>query len=175
MDQCTCAGYNGGLEKRKCVTCFHPPGKHENLSKARSISSFALPSISSTKVDSGMVTFSVGPKSTYPQTGCKEDDDFNMSQQQDYMCRQKHVDMSQNISLADIWDADDDGNTETTESGSSQWPISIHQRKPLTLSNQQSPFSPAVPLLVSNLHSSDSSTVLDDISDSGQDSKLYSA
>ena len=28
---CFCEGYDGGPEKKKCVGCDHPPGKHTNL------------------------------------------------------------------------------------------------------------------------------------------------
>ena len=29
---CRCTGYDGGVEMKKCTNCFHPPGKHKNLS-----------------------------------------------------------------------------------------------------------------------------------------------
>ena len=31
--ECACTGYYGGEEKKKCIKCFHPPGKHKNLSE----------------------------------------------------------------------------------------------------------------------------------------------
>ena len=30
--ECACTYYNGGVEKKKCIKCSHPPGKHKNLS-----------------------------------------------------------------------------------------------------------------------------------------------
>ena len=30
-DDCRCEQYDGGMEKKKCVSCEHPPGRHENL------------------------------------------------------------------------------------------------------------------------------------------------
>ena len=28
---CPCTGYDGGAEKKRCIKCGHPPGKHHNL------------------------------------------------------------------------------------------------------------------------------------------------
>ena len=30
--ECSCPGYDGRVEMKKCTKCFHPPGKHKNLS-----------------------------------------------------------------------------------------------------------------------------------------------
>ena len=29
--ECPCIGYDGGEEMKKCIKCFHPPGKHKNI------------------------------------------------------------------------------------------------------------------------------------------------
>lgn len=31
MPSCTCDGYDGGSELKKCVNCAHPPGRHQNM------------------------------------------------------------------------------------------------------------------------------------------------
>ena len=36
---CACDGYSGGSEKKKCIGCGHPPGRHQNLSTSSSVSS----------------------------------------------------------------------------------------------------------------------------------------
>ena len=167
--RCTCDGYDGGLKMRRCIKCQHPPGKHENLSKSKSKSS--SPSLSSTKEDTGMVTFSVGPKSI-----CKEDD-LVMSHEQNYMGCQK--DDTSEFSLRDFsvpLDADGDCyNTVVTKSDSSQQQIFSPLIKSLTL--QQSPVSNFQAAPLPSLYPSYSSPSVDqsDIFDTDQDSELYSS
>ena len=38
---CSCIGYDGGVEMKKCTKCLHPPGKHTNLSNAGGVGSSA--------------------------------------------------------------------------------------------------------------------------------------
>ncbi len=32
-EKCSCNKYDGGKDRKKCVSCNHPPGKHSNLDK----------------------------------------------------------------------------------------------------------------------------------------------
>ena len=106
---CACDGYDGGSEKKKCVACGHPPGKHQNLSTSSSVngSSSGVSSISalsppSTFCDGGMTFYSSSSDSAvfapspvyqcrYP--GCQKESYFNPNTgaQSDYC--QQHIQM----------------------------------------------------------------------------------
>lgn len=51
---CSCDGYDGGSELKKCVKCAHPPGKHQNMTQASGSSAVgsavAMPTSSVTSV-----------------------------------------------------------------------------------------------------------------------------
>ena len=46
--ECTCTGYDGGIEMKKCIRCLHPPGKHKNLSSGNAGSAAGSTSYAST-------------------------------------------------------------------------------------------------------------------------------
>ena len=106
---CACDGYDGGSEKKRCVACGHPPGKHQNLSTSSSVSgsSSGVSSISALSPPSTSMGFCDGsdsagftPSSMYQcrYPGCQKESDFepNTGVQSDY-CH-KHIQYIQMLS-----------------------------------------------------------------------------
>lgn len=90
IPSCTCDEYDGGSDKKKCVKCTHPPGRHRNLNtstgSSMSASSQSMSSIASTISFSPPVSDGVGPSdssvfmtSAYPCSypGCTEETSFD--------------------------------------------------------------------------------------------------
>lgn len=76
---CGCGGYDGGSAGRRCTSCGHPPGRHQNLSMPPGQSTISAPSAS----------FSISPKCQYP--GCTNDVLYDMNTNQEYLYCQSHV------------------------------------------------------------------------------------
>ena len=133
---CACDGYDGGSEKKKCVACGHPPGKHQNLSTSSSvsgsssgvssISALSPPSTSTGLCDGGMTFYSSNSDSAvfapspvyqcrYP--GCQKESDFepNTGAQSDYC--QQHIQYIQMLSQQQ------DGYNAFTTPRNPQWSI----------------------------------------------------
>ena len=125
---CACDGYDGGSEKKKCVACGHPPGKHQNLSTSSSVSrpSSGVSSISALSPPSTSMGFCDGSDSAvftpspmyqcrYP--GCQKESAFepNTGVQSDY-CHQ-HIQYIQMLSQQQ------DGYNAFTTPQTPQWSI----------------------------------------------------
>ena len=42
---CECLNYNRGDTGRKCATCSHPPGRHQNLSLVKGLFYYVFPNV----------------------------------------------------------------------------------------------------------------------------------
>ena len=90
---CACDGYDGGFEKKKCIACGHPPGKHSaaNLSTSSSVSlsssgvsstsAFSPPGPSSSICDGGLGygNSAVFMSSVCQYPGCQKESDFDLN------------------------------------------------------------------------------------------------
>lgn len=96
---CVCDGYKGGSEKKKCIRCGHPPGKHMNFSTNSSVTSCSLGVSSISALSSPASAFNDSRTSfiipfdyqcRYP--GCQKDTDFdpNTGAQKAQYC-QEHI------------------------------------------------------------------------------------
>lgn len=84
---CACDGYNGGSEKKRCIGCGHPPGKHRaaNFSTSSSVSSSSgVSSISALSPPSSICDGGLGysDSAVFMSTGCQfpgcqRDSDFD--------------------------------------------------------------------------------------------------
>ena len=79
---CGCDGYDGGLEKKKCIGCGHPPGKHANLSTPSSSSS------GMTSVRSPIVSISSSSK-CQSQFDCQMEVEFDSKTDDQKVCYQE--------------------------------------------------------------------------------------
>ena len=108
---CVCNGYDGGSEKKKCIACTHPPGKHQNLStSSSSVSSLSISSMSTaspTGLFVGEMTCSIDSDSSifmspmayqcqYPDCQKESAFDPNTGAQNEY-CH-KHIQYTQMLS-----------------------------------------------------------------------------
>ena len=118
MPSCTCDGYDGGSELKKCVKCTHPPGRHQNMSTGVSslrssivtspdlsppptpIEDVSIPPAASVEValpnsssaDSTVLVSPVMPVYQCDYPGCVEETRFdpNTGEQQSVYCDEHH-------------------------------------------------------------------------------------
>lgn len=107
---CGCGAYDGGSAKKKCVSCGHPPGKHQNLSSApsnlgASLSSVSLSSSSSNPLAGSAVSFTVGVPNC-PVSGCTNNVFFDVNTSQEYPCCRDHVSLALSGQLLSPSDSD---------------------------------------------------------------------
>ena len=138
---CQCTGYNGGSEKKKCVYCSHPPGKHQNMSTPGSIgsslsshgssTSFFSPSSLTTAgraspgADCTDLTISPVYQCAYP--GCVEEtpfDPYTGDQQRPY-CDQHFIEAAQSYAQLQQSLA---ANSAPTQSSNQQFQPRFQQR-----------------------------------------------
>ena len=134
---CMCDGYDGGSEKKKCIACGHPPGKHQNLSTSSFVSSSSgVSSISalsppSVLFDGGMTYSSdsdsavfIPPMYRCQYPGCQKESAFdpNTGAQNEYCL--EHIQYTQMLQQASYnafttprWSV---GNTDSSDIASSQ-------------------------------------------------------
>ena len=100
LPSCTCDGYDGGSEMKRCVHCQHPPGKHQNLSTSTSASTSSVgssisSSLSATSTPSLTTTDSVFMSPVYQccHPGCVEETPFdpNTGEQLSPYCDQHYT------------------------------------------------------------------------------------
>ena len=75
---CACDGYDGGSEKKRCIGCGHPPGKHVNVSTSL-VGSTPLVSSSNTAAASNSSTGHSDwaiPKYQCQYPGCQKESDL---------------------------------------------------------------------------------------------------
>jgi hypothetical protein len=132
---CACDGYDGGSEKKKCVACGHPPGKHQNLSTSSSVSSssgvssisaLSPPSTSTGFFDGGMTyssnsdsaVFTPNPVYQCRYSGCQKESAFdpNTGAQNEY-CHEHNIQYIQMLSRQQ------DGYNPFTTPRTPQWSI----------------------------------------------------
>lgn len=86
---CSCDGYDGGSEKRKCIRCTHPPGKHKNVnssSASNQSSRVFAPSPPLSNGSEGNPASVFVPKCLF--RGCTEERDFDPNTGDDkHYCR----------------------------------------------------------------------------------------
>ena len=124
---CACDGYDGGSEKKRCIGCGHPPGKHANVSTSLVGST---PLLSSSGVSSNTAAASNSSTShsdwaipTYSEYQCQYPDcqkesafDPNTGAQNEY-CHE-HIQYTQMLQQASYeWSV---GNTDSSDLASSE-------------------------------------------------------
>lgn len=109
---CTgCSGYDGGLERKRCIHCSHPPAKHFNMDASPSRPSLtpALqvtpnPPSSGDNVTGSfagqIVGFSVlGPQCLY--VGCHQEGYFDMNTTEQFLFCEDHIALSTGQGVVD--------------------------------------------------------------------------
>ena len=140
---CGCGGYNGGSEKKRCIGCGHPPGKHlaANLSTSSSVSSSSgVSSISAlspppSSICDGGFGYSGGDSAVFMSSycqfpGCQKESDFdpNTGIQKAYC--QEHFLYTQQHAPAFTTPRWSIGNTDSSDIASSQSDSSDSEQDP---------------------------------------------
>ena len=86
---CICKGYDGGSEKKKCVRCEHPPGKHANLSPNQPTRTCTTRSSVSSALSDGFGGQSMYAQCLYPQ--CTEETYFDLNTREEKPFCKRHL------------------------------------------------------------------------------------
>ena len=99
---CSCDGYDGGSELRKCLNCGHPPGKHQNMSTGTvssvtsSISAASAPTSPDSMASNHATVFVPPPVCAI--RGCTEEASFDLNTGNQNMYCDKHLLTAINLS-----------------------------------------------------------------------------